>query len=64
MLEKYNYFYQGIEVYCYRDTNTLINKLDIRDEKERYEVERELVSFRALELEFNPIKGDFDLEHL
>lgn len=64
MFDTYDYSYEGNELYCYRGTDTLINKLDIRDEKELFEVERELVSLRTLELELNPVRGNLDFEHL
>ena len=50
--------------HCYPGTETLINKLGIKNPIELSEVERELVSFRLVEINEKPIIGSFDLEHL
>jgi cell filamentation protein len=51
-------------VYCYPNSNVLINKLGITDIEKLYDVERKLTSLRILELLENPINGKFDFEHL
>lgn len=51
-------------VYCYPETDVLINKLGITDNKKLQVAERELTSFRINQLAMNPIKGNFDLKHL
>jgi cell filamentation protein len=51
-------------VYCYPDSDVLINKLDIRDSERLHEAERRLSALRLLELVDNPVKGKFDLQHL
>ncbi|MGZ9869560.1 Fic/DOC family protein [Priestia endophytica] len=50
--------------YCYPGTDVLINKLDIQDQETLNNFERMHTGLRALELQENPIKGDFDLKHL
>jgi cell filamentation protein len=51
-------------VYCFPNSNILINKLDITDAKKLHDVERKLTSLRILELIEKPVKGRFDFEHL
>jgi cell filamentation protein len=51
-------------IYCYPDSDVLINKLNIRDSKRLHEAEKKLCAFRLLELVENPVKGKFDLKHL
>lgn len=55
--ERWNsYFYEG--------TNTLINKFGILDSEEEKQKEEEESFERLVELYINPIKGNFDKEHL
>lgn len=51
-------------VYCYPNSDVLENKLNIREQDELFEVEREITGNRIFELQDKPIKGDFDLKHL
>jgi cell filamentation protein len=51
-------------VYCYPNSNVLINKLDITDAEKLHDIERKLTSLRILELIEQPIKGRFDFEQL
>lgn len=51
-------------VYCYPNTDVLINKLDIREQQKLYRFERKLTMLRLMELIDNPIEGAFDLKHL
>lgn len=50
--------------YCYPDSNVLINKKGITEARELFRVEVEYTGARLVELQQNPIKGDFDLKHL
>ena len=50
--------------YCYKDSDILINKFDIRDVKKLKLAERKLTMLRLLELFDDPIEGRFDLAHL
>lgn len=63
-IDTYKYCYEWTPNYCYKDTNILINKLNIKDEKDLYNAERELVLLRTQELLDTSIKGNFDFEHL
>ena len=54
----------GDSVYCYPDSDVLINKLDFRNLDDLLLVERRFTMLRLLELMDNPIKGKFNLKHL
>lgn len=64
MDSKYKYSYEGNSTYCYKDTDVLINKLNITNDKDLFDVERELVSLRTYELNENVLKWNFDFEYL
>lgn len=51
-------------IYCYPNSDVLINKLNIRDGDILSEAERRLTMLRISDLIDNPIKGEFDLKHL
>ena len=51
-------------IYCYPESEVLINKLNITDRDELFEVEKQLTFVRLQELQQNPIEGEFDFEHL
>lgn len=51
-------------VYCYPETDILINKLNIHDDSILQEAERELTSRRLVQLADHPINGRFDYSHL
>ena len=50
--------------YVYEGTNVLKNKLDIRDAGKLARVEIAVTGQRCIELQNDPIKGDFDFDHL
>ena len=50
-------------VYCYKDTNVLINKLDIKDPVILSDYERRVVSLKLLALHKKGITGIFDVNH-
>ena len=50
--------------YCYPNSNVLINKLNITNQKALFEAEKELTAIRLRELQENPIKGKYDFAHL
>ena len=64
MDNKYKYTYEKNADYCYKDTDVLINKLNITNDEDLFNAERELVSLRTYELNANPLKGNFDFEYL
>ena len=49
---------------CYPDTSILINLLNLQNEDELFNAERQLVSLRLLEFYLDPIEGTFDLTYL
>jgi cell filamentation protein len=64
MDNKYSYTYEKTSDYCYHNSDVLINKLNIKTEKELFIAEQEFVSYRVALLLENPIKGDFDFDYL
>lgn len=64
MDSKYKYTYERTDDYCYKGTDILINKLNITNDDDLYNAERELVAFRISELNDNPLKGNFDFKYL
>ena len=51
-------------MYCYPDTDVLINKLDIRDKAELKQAEEEFTAVKQMALLQEPIKGRFTKTHL
>lgn len=64
MDSKYKYTYERTANYCYKDSDVLINKLNITNDEDLYNAERELVSYRTYELNEIPLKGNFDFKYL
>ncbi len=54
----------GNSKYCYPNSDVLINKLNIRDYNLLEEADSRYSTQRMLELQTNPIEGNFDLDHL
>lgn len=52
------------KIYCYPDTDTLINRLNIHDAGRLLEAETRIVSIRLYQLQKHPVKGGFDFAHL
>lgn len=50
-------------VYCYEGTNTLVNKLNIKDSKELEAYETSVVSLKLMALNKKGITGNFDIAH-
>lgn len=50
-------------IYCYPNTDVLINKLNIKDNQLLSEAERKIVLTKSYELRKNSKIGDFDLNH-
>lgn len=51
-------------IYCYKDTNILINKLDIKDPLKLFKLENRIALARLYELRQNKDLGDFSPNHL
>ena len=49
MDNKYKYTYERTADYCYKGTDILINNLNITNEEDLFNAERELVSLRIYE---------------
>ena len=50
-------------IYCYKDREVLVNKLDIRDNKKLEDIERKIVLAKLYELRQNQQIGSFDIQH-
>lgn len=50
-------------IYCYKNSNTLINKLDIKDEKLLQKYEAKITAAKLLSLRQKGITGNFDVNH-
>ena len=64
MFSKYDVYTTTQSIYCYPDSNVLINKLNIRDNKLLKTAEEEITLIKQMELLKNPIKGNFTKAHL
>lgn len=64
MDNKYKYTYEKTANYCYKDTEVLINKLNITNDEDLFNAERELVTLRIYELNEKALKGNFDFKYL
>ncbi len=60
----YSYEYEWDKEYCYPDSGVLINKLGIKNHDELVTAEREITSLKIAMAKAEPIKGNFDFEHL
>ena len=58
-----SYSIDAITDNCYKGTTCLINKLDIRDEKQLDIVESQITVAKISILQQNPIDGNFNFEH-
>lgn len=52
------------KIYCYPDSDILINKLNLKDKNKLMASEIELASNRLFELQKRPVNGRFDFSHL
>lgn len=62
--DKYELYTEGDSVYCYPSTTVLKNKLNIRNQNALWQAESDIAFVSLLELELNPIVGNFDKKHL
>lgn len=49
--------------YCYENSNILVNKLNIKDEKELQKYEAKITAAKLLGLRQRGVTGDFDVKH-
>ena len=60
-----NDFYEARNsIYCYPDSNVLVNKFNIKDYAKLMEVETDIVVYKSFELRQEGITGNFDIEHI
>ena len=57
------YSIEAITNDCYEGTSCLINKLDIKDEKQLDVMEAHITLAKILILQQTPLDGNFDFEH-
>lgn len=50
-------------IYCYKDTNVLVNNFDVKDAEQLANIERPLVLAKLFDLRKNKDIGNFDIEH-
>ncbi len=62
--DKYEVYTTTGSIYCYKDTNVLINKFKIKNNTELKQIEADITTIRLFELMENPITGQFSLSHL
>lgn len=60
MRDDFYYEFSYDSKYCYKDTHVLKNKLNIRDDEELSDAEREITSIRAAQILAEGIEGGFD----
>ena len=53
-----------VSKYCYKDTETFINRFNIKDSKTLNQLEADLTQNRLLELHLKPMAGKFSFTHL
>lgn len=61
---KYKYTYKRTVNYCYKDTDGLINLLNIKDDKILYDEKRNLVSLRIYTLNEKHLEEKNDLNNM
>ena len=64
MFSKYEVYTTVQSVYCYKDSNVLKNKLNIRDKENLKQAEEEITSLKQYILLESPIEGRFTQTHL
>jgi cell filamentation protein len=60
----YDYCYDSDDPYVYEGTNTLVNRFGLIDSRELSQAERAITGVATAYLEANPIRGNYDLDHL
>jgi len=63
-MANYNYEYEYDTRYCYPNSNTLKNKLNIMDAYQLEDAERKITSLLSMEALQKGIRGKFDFNHL
>ena len=63
-MKGYDYFYEHDPWYCYPGSDVLRNKLEITDGELLDKKEASITAIRMMELDSDPVVGNFDLDHL
>ena len=63
-MQEYEYEYAGSDFYCYPHTQTLINKMHIKNGEKLAEIERMITLAKDADFDNNPIKGNLSLKYL
>lgn len=63
-MSEFYYEYEGDDKYCYPNSYTLKNKLNIHDNKQLLEAEHNITAIRILELKQQELKGELDFKYL
>ena len=62
---EYAYQYDvATDIYCYPNSNILINKFNIRNQTDLAVAERQITALKIAELEKHPLKGRYNLKHI
>ena len=64
MFSKYDVYTTVQSIYCYRDTDVLKNKMNIRDMNKLKQAEEEITALKQYMLLESPVKGKFTKTHL
>ena len=64
MFSRYDVYTTVQSIYCYRESDVLKNKLNIRDKEELRKAEEDFVAVKQLSLLQQPIHGHFTKSHL
>ena len=64
MFSKYDVYTTVQSIYCYRDTDVLKNKMNIRDRDKLKQAEEEITALKQYMLLESPVKGKFTKTHL
>ena len=64
MFSRYDVYTTVQSIYCYRDSNVLMNKLNIRDGDRLKQAEEEFTAVKQLVLLQEPLQGRFTVTHL
>lgn len=64
MFSKYEVYTTAQSIYCYKDTNILKNKLNIRNLELLKKAEYEITMIKQMELLQNPVNGNLTKNHL
>lgn len=62
--DRYDVYTTAGSIYCYKDTNVLYNRFNIRDNSELKKLEADITTIRQQDMLARPVKGHFTINHL